>query len=165
MYFQWVGTEFVVVCKMVDMICCIQEQNKLFIQLLPVVRTVSRPTLYSRFQWYHSCELTRVRIRAPGNTNTGRWIALSYLLPPPYTNVPHYGRPYTTSRLEGRVPNKQCQYYIPNHKSYPSISYIMYYFQRRHDQTTLFVDYSTNTTNNLFVDPQKNLFVAICGLL
>ena len=33
------------------------------------------------------------------------------------------------------------------------------------DQTTLFVDCSTNTTNNLFVDPQKNLFVAICGLL
>ena len=33
------------------------------------------------------------------------------------------------------------------------------------EQTTLFVDYSTNTTNNLFVDPQKNLFVAICGLL
>ena len=34
-----------------------------------------------------------------------------------------------------------------------------------HEQTTLFVDYSTNTTNNLFVDPQKNLFVAICGYL
>ena len=34
-----------------------------------------------------------------------------------------------------------------------------------HKQATLFVDCSTNTTNNLFVDPQKNLFVAICGLL
>ena len=34
-----------------------------------------------------------------------------------------------------------------------------------HDQATLFVEHSTNTNNNLFVDPQKNLFVAICGLL
>ena len=32
-------------------------------------------------------------------------------------------------------------------------------------QTSLFVEHSTNTKNNLFVDPQKNLFVAICGLL
>ena len=34
-----------------------------------------------------------------------------------------------------------------------------------YNHATLFVEHSTNTTNNLFVDPQKNLFVAICGLL
>ena len=43
MYFQWVGTEFVVVHKMVDMICCIQEENELFIQL-----SYGTNSLYSR---------------------------------------------------------------------------------------------------------------------
>lgn len=33
------------------------------------------------------------------------------------------------------------------------------------NQATLFVEHFTNTKNNLFVVPQKNLFVAVCGLL
>ena len=33
-----------------------------------------------------------------------------------------------------------------------------------YNQATFFVEHSTNTKNILFVDPQMNLFVAICGL-